>query len=242
MVFPDSVGVLDALRRLQAERGQLALVVDEHGTVSGIVTIEDLLEEIVGEIYDEFDRDLQPIAPQADGSVVLPGSFPIHDLEDIGVEVPEGDYATIAGLVLWHLGHIPVEGEEAALPGYRATILGMDGLSIDRVRLVPDGGPPAVVPEALRAASAARAAAIVPTAAEGGPPDRASRREPTGDQQQLGFGAMSEAPAYTRIRVEHPEETIARVVLARPEMATRRTATCSTSSTTPSTPPAPTRR
>ena len=51
--------------------------------------MEDLLEEIVGEIYDEFDRDLQLIAPQDDGSVVLPGSFPIHDLEDIEVEVPE---------------------------------------------------------------------------------------------------------------------------------------------------------
>ena len=150
IVFPDSVGVLDALRRLQAERAQLALVVDEHGTVGGIVTIEDLLEEIVGEIYDEFDRDLQPIAPQDDGSVVLPGSFPIHDLEDIGVEVPDGDYATVAGLLLWHLGHIPAAGEEVGLPGYRATVLSMDGLSIDQVRLVPDGGPPAKVPEALR--------------------------------------------------------------------------------------------
>jgi putative hemolysin len=150
IVFPDSVGVLDALRRLQAERAQLALVADEHGTVSGIVTIEDLLEEIVGEIYDEFDRDLQPISPQDDGSVVLPGSFPIHDLEDIGVEVPEGDYATVAGLLLWHLGHIPSAGEEVGLPGYRAVVLAMDGLSIDRLRLLPDGGPPAKVPEAMR--------------------------------------------------------------------------------------------
>ena len=151
IVFPDSVGVLDALRRMQAERAQLALVADEHGTVSGIVTIEDLLEEIVGEIYDEFDRDLQPIAPQDDGSVVLPGSFPIHDLEDIEVEVPDGDYATVAGLLLWHLGHIPVAGEEVSLPGYRAIVLGMDGFSIERIRLLPDGGPPAKVPEAMRA-------------------------------------------------------------------------------------------
>jgi putative hemolysin len=166
LVFPDSVGVLDALRRLQAERGQLALVADEHGTVAGIVTIEDLLEEIVGEIYDEFDRDLQPIAPQADGSVVLPGSFPIHDLEDIGVEVPEGDYATVAGLLLWHLGHIPAEGEEVGLPGYRAIVLDMDGLSIERVKLIPDGGPPAMFPEALRAA-AGRPAHVAGNAAGG---------------------------------------------------------------------------
>jgi putative hemolysin len=137
LVLPDSVGVLDALRQLQAERAQLALVVDEHGTIDGIVTIEDLLEEIVGEIYDEFDPDLQPIAPQPDGSILLPGSFPVHDLVDIGVEVPPGDYATIAGLVLLHAGRIPAVGDQVLIPGYRAEVLSMDGLSIERLRLVP---------------------------------------------------------------------------------------------------------
>lgn len=137
LVLPDSVGVLDALRRLQTERGQLALVVDEHGTISGIITVEDLLEEIVGEIYDEFDRDLQPIALQADGSVVLPGSFPVHDLPDVGIVVPPGDYATVAGVVLYHLGRIPTSGDQVLVPNYRAEVLEMDGLTIERVRLVP---------------------------------------------------------------------------------------------------------
>jgi putative hemolysin len=143
LVLPDSVGVLDALRQLQAERAQLALVVDEHGTIDGIVTVEDLLEEIVGEIYDEFDPDLQPIARQDDGSVVLPGSFPVHDLVDVGIEVPPGDYATVAGLVLFHAGRIPGVGDQVLVPGYRAEVLDMDGLSIERLRLVPV--PPATV-------------------------------------------------------------------------------------------------
>jgi putative hemolysin len=146
LVLPDSVGVLDALRQLQAERAQLAMVVDEHGTISGIITVEDLLEEIVGEIYDEFDRDLQPISPEEDGSIVLPGSFPVHDLPDVGVEIPPGDYATIAGVVLLHLGRIPAGGDQVVLPGYRAEVLAMDGLSIERVRLVPLEPPPATGP------------------------------------------------------------------------------------------------
>jgi putative hemolysin len=137
LVLPDSVGVLDALRRLQTERGQLALVVDEHGTITGIITVEDLLEEIVGEIYDEFDRDLQPVAPEADGSVELPGSFPVHDLPDLGIAIPPGDYATVAGVVLFHLGRVPSEGDQVLIPGYRAQVLEMDGLTVERVRLVP---------------------------------------------------------------------------------------------------------
>lgn len=97
LVLPESMGVLDALRRLQARRQQLALVVDEYGGTAGIVTVEDLLEELVGEIYDEFDRDTSGVRRQPDGSLLLPGSFPIHDLGDLGVWLPEGPYATVAG-------------------------------------------------------------------------------------------------------------------------------------------------
>ncbi len=74
--------MLDALRRLQAERQQFAIVINEYGGIEGIVTVKDLLEELVGEIYDEFDQDSRGIRREPDGSVLTPGSFPINDLAD----------------------------------------------------------------------------------------------------------------------------------------------------------------
>jgi putative hemolysin len=105
--LPDSVQVLSALRRMQELHQQLVFVVDEFGGVDGIVTVEDLIEEVVGEIYDESDRDVLSAERRADGVVVVPGSYPIHDLVDLGIEVPEGDYTTVAGLVLSELGRVP---------------------------------------------------------------------------------------------------------------------------------------
>ena len=84
--LPDSLPVSDALRRFKAEREQFAVDVDERGGVAGIVTIEDLLEEIVGEIHDETDRNVLAVRTMPDGSLVLPGTFPVHDLPEINVD------------------------------------------------------------------------------------------------------------------------------------------------------------
>lgn len=143
-VLPETVGVLDALRQLQNDREQLAIIINEHGGTEGIVTLEDLLEEIVGEIYDEFDRDLDPTDARGvkrleGGALDLPGSFPMHDLPDVGAALPEGEYATIAGFVLHALGRIPDVGEVAFAPGWRIEVAEREGNAIGRVLLRPMG-------------------------------------------------------------------------------------------------------
>ena len=139
MVLPDSVRVADALRRMKAEHEQLALVVDEHGAVDGIVTLEDLLEEIVGEIYDETDSDVVAVRTEADGSIELPGTFPVHDLVDVGVDLrdaPAGQYATVAGLVLLILGRIPEEpGDVVEVSDWKIEVLAVEHHAITQVRL-----------------------------------------------------------------------------------------------------------
>ncbi|MGH9034523.1 MAG: hemolysin family protein [Acidimicrobiia bacterium] len=152
LVLPETLGALEALRQLQLNRQSLALVVNEYGGTEGIVTVEDLVEELVGEIYDEADRDVQAAERQPDGSVILPGSFPQHDLIDLGIDLPESDaYSTVAGLVLDRLGHLPRPGEAVVVDGWRIEVLAVDRRAIRRVRLRPEppaGGGPAseVVP------------------------------------------------------------------------------------------------
>jgi putative hemolysin len=139
--FPETADVLDVLHEMQTRRVQLALVVDEHGAAAGIVSIEDLLEELVGEIYDETDRDVVSVRREADGSLVMPGRFPVHDLVDVGVTgMPEGPYATVAGLVLDLLGRVPdAPGDRVAVAGRTIDVLAVDGRAITEVRI----GPPA---------------------------------------------------------------------------------------------------
>jgi putative hemolysin len=135
LALPESLGVLAALRRLQGERHQLAVVINEYGGTEGIVTVEDLLEELVGELYDEFDRDIGGVEHDPDGALVLPGSFPVHDLPDLGVELPEGPYATVAGLAIDRLGYIPGGGETVQVDGWSLEVLEVDKHTIQRLRL-----------------------------------------------------------------------------------------------------------
>ncbi|SRX80410.1 hypothetical protein [Thermomonospora curvata DSM 43183] [Mycolicibacterium parafortuitum] len=143
MLLPDSLRVTGAMSRLMAEREQFALVIAEDGGVTGIVTLEDLLEEVVGEIYDEQDEDVKAVRVLPDGSRIMPGSFPIHDLIDVGIDAPElagDDYTTVAGLVLSRLGRIPDEpGDHVEVAGYRFEVLAVDRHAITEVRLSPPG-------------------------------------------------------------------------------------------------------
>ncbi|WP_306205247.1 hemolysin family protein [Actinoplanes sp. RD1] len=139
--LPETLKVSDAMLQLRTQRQQFALVVDERGAIDGIVTMEDLVEEVVGEIYDETDRDVQSVVHEEDGAMLLPGTFPIHDLPDIGVAVEnleDGDYTTVAGLVLARLGHIPTApGEVVVLDGHTAEVTEITGHAITGLRLRP---------------------------------------------------------------------------------------------------------
>ena len=140
LFLPETLRVSDAIKGLRGERQQLAMVVDERGAIDGIITMEDLVEEIVGEIYDETDRDVAAVVHEPDGALLMPGSFPIHDLPDIGFHAShppdEGDYTTVAGMVLAALGHIPTApGEVVTLLEFTAEVTEVTGRAITRVRL-----------------------------------------------------------------------------------------------------------
>ncbi len=145
LMLPETVRISEALRRFREERQQMAIVVDEHGSVDGIVTLEDLLEEIVGEIWDETDPDVLETHQEEDGTVVLPGTFPVHDLSDVGVELdvpPSSDYATVAGLVLKLLGRVPERpGDEVHTVRWTIEVLAVARHAVTEVRISPRSAP-----------------------------------------------------------------------------------------------------
>ncbi|MGS2615868.1 hemolysin family protein [Micromonospora sp. LZ34] len=146
LLLPGTLPVADALRQLRQHHQKLALVVDEHGGVAGMITVEDLLEEVVGELYDETDRDVSGVTREPDGSLLLAGDFPLHDLADVGVRLRfpvSREYTTLAGLVLAGLGHLPSgPGEVVRLPGLTLEVVEVADRAVRRVRLreFPAGG------------------------------------------------------------------------------------------------------
>lgn len=135
---PDSMQISHLLRDLQVRRAHMAIVVNEFGTVIGVVTAEDILEEIVGEIRDEFDVDEeQPIQELKEGILLVEGGVLLSDLaEQQGLPVQETNtYRTIAGFILARLERIPRGGESVVHDGYRLTIVEMDGRRIAKVKV-----------------------------------------------------------------------------------------------------------
>jgi putative hemolysin len=137
-VFPETLGALEALGQLQEERQQMAVVLNEHLMAEGIVTLEDLLEEIVGEIWDEMDRDFKTVQKGPAGILVLPGSFPVHDLDDLGIDIPPGPYSTLAGAILSGLEKLPPKiGDHVVAGSYRLEVVDVRRMKITRVRVSP---------------------------------------------------------------------------------------------------------
>lgn len=133
-------GTKPALAALTAMRGRggghLAVVADEYGGTAGIVSLEDLVEEIVGEIWDEYDPRERPAAPPAEGVVELDGLLHRSEVADrSGIALPEGPYDTLAGFVLARLGRMPREGDSVTALGHEFTVRAVEGRRISRVRI-----------------------------------------------------------------------------------------------------------
>jgi putative hemolysin len=146
---PESKRAVELLGEMRQRRLPFAIVVDEQGGLAGIVTIEDLVEELVGEIFSEHTRQVpQPIRKQEDGSAIVLGATPIRQVNrELGIELPEeGDYTTLAGLSLALAGKVPSLGDLLPLPN--GGTLEMVDVSPRRVRCVrvhpPSDAPPAV--------------------------------------------------------------------------------------------------
>jgi CBS domain containing-hemolysin-like protein len=133
---PESKPVNDLLREMQEEGAHMAVVVDEYGSTAGIVTMEDMVEEIVGEIHDEHEPE-RDVRKEADGSYVLSGSFDLDRLKELlDYAAPEGtESTTVGGLVTEWLGHVPRVGEEAQRDGLTIRAMAGNDLRVDRVRV-----------------------------------------------------------------------------------------------------------
>jgi CBS domain containing-hemolysin-like protein len=133
---PESKRVASLLREMQAEQYHIAIVIDEYGAAAGLVTLEDLIEELVGEIVDEFDVEDPMIEPLGGGNVRVNARLPVDELaEMLHAELPEGDWDTVGGLVFDLLGHVPIEGETVDVDGFRLRAEKVQGRRIGRVRV-----------------------------------------------------------------------------------------------------------
>jgi CBS domain containing-hemolysin-like protein len=133
---PETKKVSSLMREMQTQKFHQAIVVDEYGGTAGLVTLEDLIEELVGEIEDEYDVGETPVEQLPDGAVRVSARMPIDEVNELlGADLPEGDWDTVGGLVYSLLGHVPTEGETVDSDGHRLTAERVQGRRIGRVRI-----------------------------------------------------------------------------------------------------------
>ena len=139
LVVPETKSVLDLIRDFQQRRRHLAIVVDEYGSTVGLVTAEDAIEQLTGELEDEFDHPTLPVLTTASGAFVLDGGVNLRDLEtQMQWALPrDGGVETLAGFLLLRLGHIPEPGESIVYEGRRLKVMEMEGRRIAKIRVEP---------------------------------------------------------------------------------------------------------
>ena len=136
LFVPESKRVSELLKEMQRRQAQMAIVVDEYGGTAGLVTVEDLLEEIVGEIRDEYDVESEAVVDEGDGVFVLSGRVSVDEVHDrLGVEIEPEGFETVGGYLLSHLGRMPYVGERFEVDGLDVEVLEVERRRIVKVRL-----------------------------------------------------------------------------------------------------------
>ncbi|HEX7458979.1 MAG TPA: hemolysin family protein, partial [Acidimicrobiales bacterium] len=140
---PETKRVADLMREMQSETFHLAVVVNEYGGTAGLVTLEDLIEELVGEIVDEFDVEEAPVEQLPGGGLRVSARLPVDEVNDLlDARLPTGAWDTVGGLVFDLLGHVPVAGESVTSDGLRLVVDRVNGRRIERVSIEPVAGAP----------------------------------------------------------------------------------------------------
>ena len=188
--MPNSKTVLAALSEMRRERAHLAIVVDEYGGTAGIVTLEDLVEELIGDIRDEYDIEQDHATRLPAGDVEVDGLLNLDEFaEQTGIDLPEGPYETAAGYVLAALGALPSAGDTVQVGGRTITVTDLDGRRIARLRVtanVPSPSGPAQPPPAA--------------------PPPAAPAAPAGSASTSGTSGNGVSPGQVRLDSEAPPE------------------------------------
>jgi CBS domain containing-hemolysin-like protein len=137
LFVPESAHIRSVLDEMRQTRIHFAMVIDEHGSTAGIITMEDIAEELVGEIRDEHDRRERRPTKTQDGRILAPALVRPDQLSEFGVHLPEGEYETIGGLIMDRLGRLPVTGDVVEEQGWRLRVTSTDGRRVREVELSP---------------------------------------------------------------------------------------------------------
>jgi putative hemolysin len=137
LVTPESRPLLDLLADMRVRRLHFAVVVDEHGATAGVVTLEDVLEEMVGEIRDEYDPGAGRLVRIDRGRALVSAGLRPDELERaLGLTIPDGDYETLAGFVMWRLGSVPSVGDAVEVDGWTLVVHRMQGRRVETLEVV----------------------------------------------------------------------------------------------------------
>jgi len=146
--IPEAKKISDLLRDFVEKKIQIAIVIDEYGGTSGLITIEDILEEIVGEIYDEYDLEEPRLVPQEDQSVVVDARLDIEHLaEHFGMERPEGEFESVGGLLIHLLGKVPQVNDTATFENLEFKVIAADARRVKKILVKPLTSSPADAPD-----------------------------------------------------------------------------------------------